>query len=126
LWVNESAEWFELAACRAVYQSEHVDYWHAPEPGDKDFVGTGQMPASRLRRAKQVCNDCPVRTECLTYALEREEKEGIWAGLWPHERRDLWKKWAALPPAEQAEMIRDITRQPLRLAQLHKRGKAAS
>lgn len=41
------------------------------------------------REAKQVCRGCPVRGECLEYALENEERFGIWGGLSERERRRL-------------------------------------
>ena len=34
----------------------------------------------RARKAQAVCEDCPVRTECLTFAL-RTRQHGIWGGL---------------------------------------------
>jgi hypothetical protein len=40
-------------------------------------------------RAKAVCRTCPVAEECLAYALERYETEGIWGGKTPVERREL-------------------------------------
>lgn len=41
------------------------------------------------REAKRVCRRCPVRAECLAYALERDERFGIWGGLSERERRRL-------------------------------------
>lgn len=41
------------------------------------------------REAKRICEDCPVRAECLEYALERDERFGIWGGLSDRERRAL-------------------------------------
>lgn len=38
------------------------------------------------REAKQVCYACPVRVECLTHALDRQERYGIWGALSAHER----------------------------------------
>lgn len=32
------------------------------------------------REAKSVCLTCDVRAECLEYALERQERFGIWGG----------------------------------------------
>src|SRR6266542_950662 len=32
----------------------------------------------RERKAKIVCASCPVRTECLSYAVSRPEKYGTW------------------------------------------------
>lgn len=41
------------------------------------------------REAKQICAGCEVRTECLEYALEHDERFGIWGGLSERERRRL-------------------------------------
>jgi WhiB family redox-sensing transcriptional regulator len=39
------------------------------------------------RDAKRVCASCPVRQECLEYALGNDERFGIWGGLSERERR---------------------------------------
>ena len=41
------------------------------------------------REAKKVCRGCEVRAECLEYALENDERFGIWGGLSERERRRL-------------------------------------
>ncbi|GGA65223.1 hypothetical protein GCM10011490_14860 [Pseudoclavibacter endophyticus] len=41
------------------------------------------------RDAKRVCTSCEVRAECLEYALENDERFGIWGGLSERERRKL-------------------------------------
>ncbi len=41
------------------------------------------------REAKRVCRSCEVRVECLEYALEHDERFGIWGGLSERERRRL-------------------------------------
>ncbi len=41
------------------------------------------------REAKKVCRSCEVRAECLEYALEHDERFGIWGGLSERERRRL-------------------------------------
>ncbi len=41
------------------------------------------------REAKKVCRTCDVRAECLEYALEHDERFGIWGGLSERERRRL-------------------------------------
>ncbi len=41
------------------------------------------------REAKKVCTQCEVRAECLEYALENDERFGIWGGLSERERRKL-------------------------------------
>jgi WhiB family redox-sensing transcriptional regulator len=41
------------------------------------------------REAKKICVGCEVRGECLEYALENDERFGIWGGLSERERRRL-------------------------------------
>jgi WhiB family transcriptional regulator, redox-sensing transcriptional regulator len=41
------------------------------------------------REAKRVCRSCEVRAECLEYALENDERFGIWGGLSERERRRI-------------------------------------
>ncbi len=41
------------------------------------------------REAKRICALCEVRQECLEYALEHDERFGIWGGLSERERRKL-------------------------------------
>ena len=41
------------------------------------------------REAKRICTTCEVRSECLEYALEHDERFGIWGGLSERERRRL-------------------------------------
>ncbi len=44
------------------------------------------------RDAKMICHSCEVRAQCLEYALERDERFGIWGGLSERERRKLRKQ----------------------------------
>ena len=43
------------------------------------------------REAKRVCLSCEVRAECLEYALENDERFGIWGGLSERELRRVKK-----------------------------------
>lgn len=46
--------------------------------------------ASAARAAAvEACGWCPVRGECLAYAVAAEERDGIWGGSTPEERRVL-------------------------------------
>ena len=49
------------------------------------------------REAKAVCRACPVREECLDFAMRNGERFGIWGGLSERERRRLrrTRRWAA-------------------------------
>lgn len=44
------------------------------------------------REAKRVCLSCEVRDVCLEYALENDERFGIWGGLSERERRKLKRR----------------------------------
>ena len=54
-------------------------------------IGLESADERRLREhvAKSICARCPVRTECLEYALRVHEPIGIWGGLNEAERRQL-------------------------------------
>jgi len=41
------------------------------------------------RLAKRVCRRCPVRRDCLRFAMEHSEKFGVWGGTSERERRHL-------------------------------------
>ncbi|NJQ03935.1 WhiB family transcriptional regulator [Streptomyces zingiberis] len=47
------------------------------------------VPGGSTREAKQVCRACEGRVECLEYALENDERFGVWGGLSEKERRRL-------------------------------------
>ncbi len=44
------------------------------------------------RDAKKICSSCEVRSQCLEYALQNDERFGIWGGLSERERRKLRKR----------------------------------
>lgn len=52
-------------------------------------IGTTGPAASQLARAKAICRLCPVRVECLEWALETGQDAGVWGGLSEEERRAL-------------------------------------
>lgn len=44
------------------------------------------------RDAKRICGTCDVRSECLEYALQNDERFGIWGGLSERERRKIKRR----------------------------------
>ena len=48
-----------------------------------------------VRPAKQVCQSCKVQAECLEYALENDERFGVWGGKSERERRRMKRQAAA-------------------------------
>lgn len=63
--------------------------------GGEVFFPTRGEPTAE---AKAICAGCPVRAECLTFALESGEKYGIWGGRSERERRKLRKVMLAGQP----------------------------
>lgn len=36
--------------------------------------------------AKRLCKECPIMKDCFTYAIESNQRHGIWGGTSPSER----------------------------------------
>lgn len=51
-------------------------------------------PDDDAAEALAVCARCPVRQECLEYALEARERYGIWGGTTERQRRRLIRRSA--------------------------------
>ena len=77
--------WMQKAACRG----QGFDDWFST-----DEVGE-EPDAARL-----VCAGCPVRPECLDYALDCSIRHGLWGGLSPRERAALNRRRGPLPAAK--------------------------
>jgi WhiB family redox-sensing transcriptional regulator len=43
-------------------------------------------------RAKSYCAKCPVRAECLDYAIDHDIRHGIWGGKSERERRAIRRR----------------------------------
>nr|WP_238346880.1 WhiB family transcriptional regulator [Nocardiopsis dassonvillei] len=57
----------------------------------EDFFGPGGEDA-----AKKLCAVCPVRNDCLDYAINRPEPYGVWGGLNEDERvSERRRRWRA-------------------------------
>ncbi len=78
---TEGQHWQQAAACRG---RERCGAFYPP--GHQE---SRDARAERERKAKAICEDCPVRVSCLDYALSIHEPFGIWGGLTEHERQPL-------------------------------------
>lgn len=73
--------WQELAACKGMDAALFY-----PQVSDTD-MGIGTESQRKYREGQEVCCSCPVQVQCLQYALDRDEKWGLWGGLTPRDRR---------------------------------------
>jgi len=67
--------WMEQAHCK-----DRTDIEFFPELGSN---GT---------QAKKFCRPCPVKSECLQYAIDNNLNDGVWGGMSAIERRTLKRK----------------------------------
>lgn len=70
--------WRDGAACAGTDPDLFFD-----RPGYEDAAHKRE----RVAAAKAICAGCPVRAECLNWALAMDADYGIWGGLDEHERR---------------------------------------
>jgi WhiB family transcriptional regulator, redox-sensing transcriptional regulator len=72
--------WQTKAACRG----PHAIVFFPPSHPERK-----EERLSRERAAKEICRPCPVRQECLDYAIRIREAHGIWGGLNELERKQI-------------------------------------
>lgn len=58
-------------------------------------IGATGLALEQIEAAKAVCARCPVRTECLEFALETNQEAGVWGGTSEEERRHLRRERSA-------------------------------
>lgn len=63
---------------------------------DRFFGDDPKLPMKRaeVEAAKAICHACPVRSDCLEYALVANERWGVWGGLTAPERDRLQRRAA--------------------------------
>lgn len=79
----DSPHWMQRALCG---DADPEDFYSHPE--DKD------MDPTRTARALRVCARCPVRSECLNWALEQDDHWAIMGGQTPRQRKATHRRMA--------------------------------
>ena len=79
-----SREWAIGWQFRAACHGEESALFFAP-----NYFERREQKEAREAKAKAICARCPVRAECLEYALRIREPHGIWGGLNELERRAM-------------------------------------
>lgn len=72
-----TTQWREYAVCRQV---------------DPDLffpIPNSTTGARQAEEAKKVCGTCPVKRQCLSWALEAKQDIGVWGGLTEEERAGI-------------------------------------
>ena len=82
---NADANWRSRAACLS---ADPELFFPLSEAGTS---------VAQEKRAKAMCSRCPVRSECLDFALATREVHGVWGGTSEDERRRLLARRLAKP-----------------------------
>jgi WhiB family redox-sensing transcriptional regulator len=82
---DEDIDWQTQAACRGA----DANLFFAPPHQESK-----EERIAREAQAKAVCARCPVREQCLSFALVTREPHGIWGGFNESERRQLLQRQA--------------------------------
>ncbi len=88
LSVAPETSWQHRGRCREV----DVDVFFPPS----HFEHKPEREA-REARAKAVCAQCPVKVECLDWALAVREPHGVWGGCSESERKQILNGKLAMP-----------------------------
>jgi len=78
-----SEEWRELGSCRKL---DTGLFFPIGQTGDAEV---------KIARAKKVCAACPVRQQCLEFAITTNQEYGVWGGHSEDERRVVRRQWRA-------------------------------
>ncbi|MFB8028316.1 WhiB family transcriptional regulator [Streptomyces sp. NPDC056465] len=57
-------------------------------------IGSTGPALVQAEEAKAVCGTCPVREQCLEWAMENGQDAGVWGGMDENERRALKRRRA--------------------------------
>lgn len=78
---HPAGDWAEQAACVG-----YPTRWWYPSAADPHRSHARQALTPQSQRAIAICQECPVRVECLGWADRSGEIDGILGGLLPHQR----------------------------------------
>ena len=61
------------------------------------FPETHYDPKTAQTEALLICGKCTTRDECLAYAIETNQADGIWGGVEAVDRKKLRRRWLTSP-----------------------------
>lgn len=80
LSASRSTEWQQYGLCRVEDSGVFFPPTHFEHKPERE---------AREAKAKAICMRCPVRIECLEWALETREPFGVWGGYSESERKQI-------------------------------------
>ncbi len=90
-WEWNAKDWRHRGACR---------------DSDPDLffpIGASGDAIGHAAAAKAVCRQCPVRADCLEFAMTSNQDSGVWGGATEDERRKMRRSWRENRPTSKIE-----------------------
>ena len=85
---SEISTWRKRATCRDMGLSIFF-----PEEGEG------------VKFAAKICKECPVRRDCLTFAITNNEEYGVWAGTSERGRKQMIRQYKKGTPLEEVMRV---------------------
>lgn len=88
--------------------SEDSDVWRREANclgHDTEIFFPGRGNTTDLAKARSICADCTVRTECLASAMRNHEIHGVWAGTSERERRRMRRRSTPGPSSMRTRIV---------------------
>lgn len=99
-WLPDPPDWHAQANCRGMDQTT----FYGTDVGDAFTLTRAELAA-----AQRVCTPCPVKRDCLTFALERGEPYGVHGGTSGRARKRMWAR-QLVTGASTAELVEEALR----------------
>ena len=77
--IHKNHEWRDRASCLGLETNGFIH--------EENMKGKNQL--AHYQEAIEICKQCPVRSECLAFAVEYKCSSGVWGGLIPDQRKGL-------------------------------------
>lgn len=75
-----------FALLRSIRNADGVECEKYPDAFFPEDIDDPDKRAASVKLAKALCNACPIKDECFTYAIETNQRYGVWGGTLGHER----------------------------------------
>lgn len=76
-------DWFHEAKCKGLDGQFHADKSNNPQVQWAKRICNGSI----MNEDGTIVDSCPVKRQCLNYAVQNNEKFGVWGGQSERERR---------------------------------------
>lgn len=75
-------DWQKDAACRGMMN----------DPDNPTFFIARGDQAQMLKKVRKICEECPVTSDCLEFAIRLDIEQGVWGGKSTRERKIIRKE----------------------------------